>query len=140
MKVLILTIFVLFASTFAQAECNTYDIKRRLVRTFRINGSPITWQSVHRKTFTRNRAFPLIVYATNRVNSSKLKYKRNLYDLSNTDICYTPETETLSISHKDYGTLLLKRIGDTNNDSIIRVTVTSFANKKIYLRPIDIVQ
>lgn len=139
MKILITAILILFTlSSFAQADCNTDEARRALVKTFQINGTPIDWQSVKKNTIEKsislaNRAVRIIVYATNRINTSKIIYKRNTYDLKDTNVCFEKESQELSIQHKDYGTLYIKRKGTSPSNSYIRLQKGK-GGFKVYLR------
>ncbi len=126
-------------SSFAQEICNTDGAYQVLIETFQINDNPIDWQSVKKNTLRRNRAFPIVVFATNRISTSRIEYKRSSHSLENTRVCYNPEKNELSISHSRYGTLYIQRSGANLNSSLIGLRKNG-RGPTIYLRPKDLVR
>jgi len=111
----------------------------KLIGMFQVAGKPVDWVSVKIKknsetkeiTLFNNRSFPVTVFATSRINSSKIQYKRDSYDLRDAKVCYK-ENKILIVHPK--GELTVSRRGN----SLLKAEVLLRQNGglfKLRLRP-----
>lgn len=125
MNFLMTAIVALFFSSQALACTKSEtEAQSKLIRIFQLAGNPVDWISVKtitdsetkQKTIQTNRTFPVTVEATRRLNSSRIKYKRDVYDLSNATVCF--QGEKILVSHPK-GELIVSRRGRGLTDSEI---------------------
>lgn len=146
MKLLTLSLIAIsFAfSGQALAACEKSDSKAeaRLIQMFQLNGRPTDWVSVKQRTnlddteikIQKNRSFPIEVFASRRISSSRIVFKRENYDLSDAKIC--TKKKSILIVHPR-GELLVRRKGNTLNDSVISLKENGGVFK-LRLRPTKI--
>jgi len=126
MKFLMIVLSVaLFSGQAIACTANDSNAQSKLIRMFQLNGGPVDWVSVRVKTLNSgkkniqlDRSFPVTVYAFSRINSSRIVYKRDNYDLKNAKICMSGKS--VLIAHPK-GELLVRRSGKSLNTSEIRL-------------------
>ena len=128
----------------ALANCKKSDPKAeaRLISAFQLNGRPTDWVSVKTRSndddfairVFKNRSFPVTVFATNRLSSSRIQVKRDSYDLKGAKICF--KKKRILIVHPK-GELLVARKGRALEDSVISLKENG-GIFKLRLRPLKL--
>jgi|GEM_PF-3081791 len=115
----------LFSGQALACTANDSTAQSKLIRMFQLNGGPVDWVSVRvttknsgAKTVQLDRSFPVTVQATSRINSSRIIYKRDNYDLKNAKVCM--KGKSILIAHPK-GELLVRRNGKSLETSEIRL-------------------
>jgi len=127
MKYLITALFTLaFTNQALACTGSESQAEARLISMFQINGKSEDWVSVKIKknpetgvvTLLNNRSFPVTVQASRRINSSRIIYKRDVYDLNRAQIC-SKGSKILIVHPK--GEILVSRVGKSLGSAEIRL-------------------
>ncbi|MGH1467283.1 MAG: hypothetical protein ACRBBP_00170 [Bdellovibrionales bacterium] len=140
MKSIVTVLSLLIISSQSFAACNTSGLKAQLLSMFEISNSPVDWLSVKKRdSFQKNRSVPISVSPTSRLNSSRIRIRRDLYELGDIRICKGRKGRLL-ITHPDHeGELSVARRGTGHDDSIVRLQRTGDI-LVFYLRPTTVVK
>lgn len=138
MKNLMIIFSVLLGMSTASVAgaCDSKNIEPQLVRMFSVKGKIQKWISVRRDTYGADKAFPITVYATNRISTSKIQFRNNVYNLKDATFCRTDNWSVI-IYHPE-GTLNVKRYYGEMGDAIIHMDQVGGAFK-FKLRPSAVV-
>lgn len=127
---------MIFTQASTSFACDSSGVERKLIGIFSYNGRPTSWTAVRRGGFKKDKAFPITVHATYRLNSSRIIYRGRTYGLADASFCNTSPTRVLITNN--IGSLEVYRNGSSPENSIVHLKQKG-GPLHFTLRPSDLV-